>query len=66
VDFVAIENVDTYGHFVDLRLSNLWTLTAIENTVVHKIVDYSHIFMAIEIVAIEPGTMEPTPLPLTT
>jgi len=31
----------------------LWTLTAIENTIVHKIVDYSHKNMAIENVAIE-------------
>jgi len=34
-----------------------------ENPVVHKIVDYSHKNMAIELVAIEAGTMELTPLP---
>jgi len=31
--FVAIENVDTYGHFVDLWQLNLWTLVAIDFTI---------------------------------
>jgi len=66
---VAIENVDTCGHFVDLWQLNLWTLVAIEKSIVHKFVAIATKcpqFVAIEFVAIEPGTMELTPLPLTT